>query len=377
MGYSIMSNLLSYDPKHALNAICPYFTMFPLEYPMRVLKKHKPNNPVVFDPFCGRGTTIYAARDLGLKSWGFDTSPIAVAIAKAKLASAKVEDVIKLAEQFIGIEPKHVPDTPFFNKAYAPSTLKQICSIREGLLRVRKERSATVLLRALSLGCLHGPLNKSIETAGYFSNQMPRTFSTKPDYSVKYWEKNKLNPPDVNVIDVLKRKLSRIQDLDKEVDGTPEQVICTNSCLTASYKTLPKDIGVVVTSPPYYGMSTYVQDQWLRMWFLGGPEAIDYRNENQIKHGSVDSFIKDLSRVWTNIHKSTSDSLDMYIRFGSLPSTNADAKYILQSSIEDATGWRIIYTKNASDSRSGKRQADQMAPNSNPEDEYDFHVIRV
>ena len=26
---------LAYDAQHALNAVCPYFTMFPLEFPMR------------------------------------------------------------------------------------------------------------------------------------------------------------------------------------------------------------------------------------------------------------------------------------------------------------------------------------------------------
>ena len=58
---------LAYDPRHALNAVCPYFTMFPLEFPLAVLRS-APRNALVADPFCGRGTTIYAARYLGLKS---------------------------------------------------------------------------------------------------------------------------------------------------------------------------------------------------------------------------------------------------------------------------------------------------------------------
>lgn len=372
-----MSTLLCYDPKHALNAICPYFTMFPLEYPFKVLRKHKNLNPIVFDPFCGRGTTIYAARDLGLTSWGFDTSPIAVAIAKAKLATATGEEVTSLATKFLDTDPKHIPDNPFFKKAYSPSTLKQICSIREGLMRVRKERGATVLLRAASLGCLHGPINKTKEGASYFSNQMPRTFSTKPDYSVQYWKKNNLVAPKINVIKVLKRKLSRIEDLNEEIDGSPDQIRCANSCHATPYRSIPKKIGVVVTSPPYFGMSTYIQDQWLRMWFLGGPEEIDYVTENQIHHSNEETFIKDLSRVWKNIYRSEAENLDMYIRFGSLPSTEADAKNILRFSLEEATGWKVVYTQNALDARTGNRQADQMTTNSKPMDEFDFHVIRA
>jgi DNA modification methylase len=82
-----MSRKLAYEPRYALNAICPYFTMFPLEYPLRVLKKHRVDMPVVMDPFCGRGTTLFAARTLGLASRGIDSSPVAVAIARAKLVA--------------------------------------------------------------------------------------------------------------------------------------------------------------------------------------------------------------------------------------------------------------------------------------------------
>jgi DNA modification methylase len=82
---------LAYNPNYSLNAICPYFTMFPLEYPLRVLKGHRKVRPIVLDPFCGRGTTLFAARSLGLESWGIDTSPVAVAIAKAKLSNSTAE----------------------------------------------------------------------------------------------------------------------------------------------------------------------------------------------------------------------------------------------------------------------------------------------
>lgn len=34
-----MPRSLAYERNNALNAICPYFTMFPLEYPLSVLKQ--------------------------------------------------------------------------------------------------------------------------------------------------------------------------------------------------------------------------------------------------------------------------------------------------------------------------------------------------
>src|SRR5580700_1263118 len=122
---------MSYDRDNALNAICPYFTMFPLEYPSRVLRKHANDSPTVLDPFCGRGTTLFSARKFNLSVWGIDSSSVAVAIAKAKLASCRPEEPLAIAEHMISNNcPKNVPQTRFFRAAFAPKTLRSICSLR-------------------------------------------------------------------------------------------------------------------------------------------------------------------------------------------------------------------------------------------------------
>src|SRR5579864_8444361 len=95
---------MSFDSRYALNAICPYFTMFPLEYPMRVLHPASLRTfkkPIVCDPYCGRGTTIFAARLRGLPAFGMDVAPVAVAIARAKLAATDTEDVMTLVDDLL------------------------------------------------------------------------------------------------------------------------------------------------------------------------------------------------------------------------------------------------------------------------------------
>jgi DNA modification methylase len=69
----------------ALNGVCPYYTMYPLNFPLRVLETRARPGQWILDPFCGRGTTNFAARVLGLPSIGVDSSAVAVAIAQAKL----------------------------------------------------------------------------------------------------------------------------------------------------------------------------------------------------------------------------------------------------------------------------------------------------
>ena len=73
----------------ALNAICPYFTMFPLDFPHSVLASRARSGECVLDPFCGRGTTNFAARLLGLPTIGIDTDLVAMAATEAKLVAPK------------------------------------------------------------------------------------------------------------------------------------------------------------------------------------------------------------------------------------------------------------------------------------------------
>lgn len=374
-----MPRSLAYANENALNAICPYFTMFPLEYPLRVLRGHKKAAPVVMDPFCGRGTTLFAARKLGLAARGIDSSPIAVAIAKAKLATVDMESILKLASDYIRKHSRSVqPDTPFFRAAFHPTVLRDVCAIRTGLQTASRDTNDKVVLRAAMLGCLHGPLSKTLERGAYFSNQMPRTFASKPDYSVRYWQERKLEAPKVDVLRVLKRKLERLETAQTPAKTGRGTVRFGDSRFATSLRSRERDFSVVVTSPPYYGMKTYVEDQWLRNWFLGGPDHVVYAQSTQLEHTGQDVFATSLGKVWKNMARSEAPDLDMYIRFGIIPSAKADAKALIRASLEDSgESWQEISVRSANTAASGKRQAQHMAAGSDAAIEYDFHVRRI
>lgn len=332
----------------------------------------------MLDPFCGRGTTLFAARSLKLNAWGIDSSPVAVAIAKAKLASCDIEEPLRLAAQIIASNaPKSVPRTPFFRAAYHAKTLRDICALRESLLEFDCESDASVVLKAAILGCLHGPLPKHIENAGNFSNQMPRTYASKPDYAVRYWKKKELIAPKIDVLRVLRRKIERLAGLSEYSGNSISQVLAGDSQENDTFISLNVNPSVVITSPPYYGMRTYVQDQWLRNWFLGGPDRVDYAAGPQLDHGGQEVFAKSLGRVWGNIGKSSAGDLHMYVRFGIIPSASVNAKDLFKASLkESGINWRIVSVRAANTADAGKRQADQMKTESSAAIEFDFHVER-
>ncbi len=168
----------------ALNGICPYFTMFPLDFPLNILKRRARTGDVVLDPFCGRGTTNFAARLVGLRSLGVDSSPVAAAITASKLVKASVEEIL---DEACGIlterEARHIRPANFGNGRFTrPCWTHYVdCgSVPGGLHDRRTHRPARHCP-----GALHGPKQKTFPS--YFSNQCPRTYAPKPAYATRFW----------------------------------------------------------------------------------------------------------------------------------------------------------------------------------------------
>src|SRR5690349_5694770 len=98
--------------------------MFPLAVPLRILRRRATRGEWVLDPFCGRGTTNFAARLLGLSSLGVDSSPVATAITASKLVHTNITEIMYEARQILsGPPPEGVPKGEFWRWAYHPGTL--------------------------------------------------------------------------------------------------------------------------------------------------------------------------------------------------------------------------------------------------------------
>ena len=352
-----------------LNGICPYFTMFPLDFPLRILNRAKPNHSVL-DPFCGRGTTNFAARLLKLNSLGVDSSPVATAITEAKLIQANASDIVREARAILSdTTPNRIPSGEFWTWAYHPEVLFELCQIRTALL-TDCSVPERVALRAIVLGALHGPQQKTVQS--YFSNQSPRTYSPKPAYATRYWRLRNL-PPRVDILEIIERKAMRYYDV-LEKENSLGEVRQRDSREVKSLLPGPTQerFSWVVTSPPYYGMNTYIPDQWLRHWFVGGKDYVEYTSSHQISHSSPDHFVKNLRKVWSNVAKACASNATLVVRFGGVGSRKADPLELAKSSFKNS-GWHLQTIKPAGDARSGRRQADTfLRSQANPILEHDL-----
>ena len=358
----------------ALNAICPYFTMFPLDFPLNILRRRGRRGERILDPFCGRGTTNFAARLLGLDSLGVDASPVAAAITASKLVAARPSQILTEARNILtGPEPCQIPTGEFWDWAFAPQTLDSLCRLREALVKECKTPSR-IALRGILLGALHGPRQKTFPS--YLSNQCPRTYAPKPAYATRFWKERGLTPEPVDVLAVIERRAARYYGTWSDPFGRARHA---DSRQPDSLQPSPAETRFdwIITSPPYYGMRTYLPDQWLRNWLLGGPEAVEYGCPGQLVHRSADDFATDLRQVWRNVACVAQDHARLVIRFGGISDRQAEPRGIAAESLR-GSGWRITTIRPAGTASAGRRQADAFLPTrAKPAAEYDLWAMRA
>ncbi len=357
-----------------LNAICPYFTMFPLSFPLAVLRNRAEKTDWVLDPFCGRGTTNIAARSLGLASVGIDSHPLAAAISEAKLIETSAEEIMKEYDTIISSQPnpQHMPEGKFWELAFHEDVLEQICRLREALV-ADCNTSARKALRAVILGALHGPLTKTVPS--HFSNQCPRTYAPKPAYAIKYWTTRGLLPPRVDIRAAVRNRAIRY--FSNKAGSGRGRVVLADSRLPDAFTAIPEPVKWFITSPPYYGLCTYQPDQWLRLWFLGGEAHVRYTQSGQVSHGSPEAFAMDLHRVWRNCADRSTNDATIVIRFGGIHNRTADPWVVLKHSLDDS-GWRIVTKVDAGTANCGRRQAQSFARNRyEPKQEFDVWAKRA
>lgn len=301
--------------RHRFHSICPYFAMFPEAFVRRNVLAWSKRDDVILDPFSGRGTTVFESLVNGRKAIGCDTNPVAACLSKAKADPPKLKEILaRIAE----LETKSTrftskaPETKdqFFTLCFHEETLRQLLFLMKKL----EWRTSRVdcFIAALALGCLHG---ESHRTEACFSNRMPRTISTKPAYSVRWWQRNNCLPPERNVFSILATAAEyRYHSPVPTIKGrVVEGDVRKASSMLRSYK---EKVRLVITSPPYLDITDYHEDQWLRLWFLGGPMKPISGQGKDDRHRIVEGYWQFLSEAWQGVAPLLQDSAQVVVRIG-------------------------------------------------------------
>ena len=289
--------------------------MFPESFVRRNVLAWSERGDLVLDPFSGRGTTVFESLLNGRAAIGCDTNPVAFCLSKAKANPPRLPEVLEriavLEHAYRRFKPKAPElEDEFFTLCFHEKTLRQLLFVK-ARLDWRRNR-ADCLIAALALGCLHG---ESHRTQLCFSNRMPRTISTKPAYSVRWWKQKGCSPPEREVFSILRgaaeyRFGSSLPQLKgRVVEGDVRRA----ATLLRSYRDKVK---LVVTSPPYLDITDYHEDQWLRLWFLGGAAKPIAGQGKDDRHRRVETYWQFMREAWKGIAPLLQESAQVVVRIG-------------------------------------------------------------
>ena len=272
-------------------AVGPYYAMFPLEFAFDVVHQYSKPGELVLDPFAGRASSVFAAATQEREGFGIEINPVGWVYAQAKLNPApqknlekrlkllinKSEAVFRQSEALPKFFQQSKEISEFFKMCYSEKVLTFLLTARDDLDWERDQVDRTLM--AILLICLHGKLGEGL------SNQMRQSKAMGPNYSVRWWRERDLKPPEIEIEDFL---LKRIRW--RYAKGCPTITPKSKVELGDSTKILPNLVekvysgtqqrcSLLFTSPPYQGVTNYHEDQWLRLWLLGGPPKPHYVEE--------------------------------------------------------------------------------------------------
>ncbi|MDD5375842.1 DNA methyltransferase [Acidithiobacillus sp.] len=303
--------------------IGPYYAMFPIRFADAVIKEHTAAGDTVLDPFAGRGTAIFSASALGRRGFGVEISPVGWVFAETKLGPAPLEQVEERLQEIANAgcdyakQAQSLPE--FFKKCFSPSVRRFLLAARDGL----DWRGCTCdrTLMAILLVYLHGKEGQAL------SNQMRQTKAMSPRYALKWWDENGTKPPDLDVVKFLQQRIRwRYAKGVVEPDGSRVYLGNSVTLLPKLARHMREEEApkarLLLTSPPYFGVTNYHYDQWLRLWLLGfETDAYINRGPHQGRFTHSVRYRNLLKEVFCSAAKLVADDAVVYVRTSKDPFT--------------------------------------------------------
>lgn len=310
----------------------PYYAMFPVEFADKVVRTYTQPGEGVLDPFAGRGTAIFSAATQERLATGIEINPVGYVYAKAKLCPASQEE-IEARLDYLGIRAERFKEDAmrlprFFHRCFSRDVRRFLLAARSELNWRRSKTDRTLM--ALLLVYLHG------KSGAALSNQMRQAKAMSPQYAIRWWDERGLEPPRLDPVAFMKSRI-----LWRYAKGTPEvgqaAVYLGDSVAKLSSirkrvedRALPK-AKLLFTSPPYFAVTNYHYDQWIRLWLLGGPpHALLTGNGRGGKFEHHAGYRTLLSRVFEEAAPLLQKDATIYVRTDSRKFTYTTTRSVLR-----------------------------------------------
>jgi len=242
----------------------------------RLIELYGKEGEILFDPYCGTGTSLVEARLAGMNALGTDINPTARLIALAKTRDYNIKNLEKSVKKFLSLIEEEIESISNYSNFDQPEFVtwerlrdwfpeKSIGQISYALQQIEKidYKTAQLFLRVSLSECLR---LVSYQRNGEFKQ-----------YRIGKQERESFYEPLLPKLkERIERNLAGATEFSEIVDkGTKAWIKGFNTVLTSGRTHFPgpkPSVDLVVTSPPYGDSGTtvaYAQFSWLSNVWLG------------------------------------------------------------------------------------------------------------
>ena len=252
----------------------PYYAMFPVDFARWVVETMSSKNGAVLDPFCGRGTAAFVAQVTGRSSLGIDINPVAWVFSSVKTSpEPNTENLFKRLQDInnsISQSDKKAKNE-FQKWAWSADVLGFLNASRRILDWRENVVDRTVM--GFILVHVHAKIGDGI------SNQMQKARAMGPDYAVRWWKERGMRPPEIDPSSYIRNRINWRYSRGIIEQIQPAKIVLGDSTkLLSNYRGGKFDL--LFTSPPYFNVTDYRQDSWIRLWMLNeGPPLPDWKKD--------------------------------------------------------------------------------------------------
>jgi hypothetical protein len=310
----------------------PYYAMFPVSFARQVIAETTSPGDFVLDPFSGRGTSIFCAGETGRGALGAELNPVGWLYSRTKLRPAPMDlvlarlyDISSFAESY---SSRACALPIFYHHCFAHNVLQFLMAARATLRW--KTRSVDATLMAFVLTYLHGKIERGRPAA--LSNQMRQMKAMAPDYSVQWWKENGfLQPPALCPVEFLSQRIRwRYKFGAPNFDNCVVRFGDCREVLRGQKQNAVSQFKLLLTSPPYCGVTSYYYDQWLRLWMLGEaahPTRVGGSWKSKFENRSA--YERLLTQTFSRSRRLLSSDATIYVRTDARETTREITKAVL------------------------------------------------
>jgi len=251
---------------------------------------------LIFDPFCGSGTTLLTAKEKGIDSIGFEINPFLAFLTKVKLNNYINKDILGLELAAKDIKEMSVkksfissPKLSISKKLFG-SRLKTILAIKEYISQVPKNRIRD-LLNICFLSILEDCSTSKKDGNGlkYPRNKIPKkvksTFIKKLNQIIddlkntKDWRNKSF---------IFENDVRKLEDILKNKIDT-NAIDLLNGFDINNFNTFKKKVSLAIFSPPYMNCFDYTEVYKVELWF--GDFIKNYGELKKIREATLSSHL--------------------------------------------------------------------------------------